>query len=98
MADRLHHRISDDATMVESQLDCSRIENVDFGGVGGGLHLAAEHAGQEGDADVVATRVAVGVGVDADEARDLYGEARLLSGLAHGGLVHRLPRFDESSR
>src|SRR5215207_5925754 len=82
--------------MIEGQFNGIRVENIDLGGVRGSLHLTAQDLGQEGDADVVAARVAVRVGVDADEARDLHGEARLLRGLAHGGLLHGLPHLNEA--
>src|SRR5215208_4900741 len=81
----LHHRVGDDAAVIEGQFDGVGVEDFDFGSVGGGLHLAAKDAGQEGDADIVAARVAVRLGVNADEARDLYGEACLLRGLTYGG-------------
>src|SRR5215213_8684936 len=92
----LHHRVGDDAAVIEGQLDGVRVEDFDLGGVGGGLHLAAEDAGQEGDADIVAARVAVRLRVNADEARDLHGETRLLRNLAYGGLMHRLPHVHKT--
>src|ERR671918_847570 len=86
-----HHRVGDDAAVVECQFDGVGVQDFDLCGVRGGLHLAAQNAGQEGDADIVAARVAVWLGVNADEARDLYSEARFLRNLAYGGLPHRLP-------
>jgi uncharacterized protein len=83
--------------VVEGQFDGVGVEDFDLGCIRGGLHLAAKDTGQEGDADVVAARVAVRLGVDADEARDLHGEARLLRGLAHGGLMHRLSYIHKTS-
>src|SRR5918998_4346877 len=92
----LPHRVGDDAAVVEGQFDGCRGEDFGLGGVRGGLHLAAQDAGQEDDADIVAARVAVWLGVNADEARDLYGEARLLRNLAYGSLPHRLPHVHKT--
>jgi hypothetical protein len=95
-AEALYHGVGDDSAVVEGQFDGVGVEDSDLGGVRGSLHLAAQDAGQEGDADIVAARVAVWLGVDAYEARDLYGEARLLRGLTHGGLMHRLPHVHKT--
>src|SRR5215210_3087919 len=92
----LHPRVGDDATVIEGQFDGVGVEDFDLGGVGGGLHLTAQDAGQKGDADIVAARVAVRLGVNADESRDLYGEARLLCGLTYCGLIHRLPHVHKT--
>src|SRR5919112_6676147 len=86
-----HHRVGDDAAVVECQFDSVGVQDFDLCGVRGGLHLAAQDVGQEGDADIVAARVAVWLGVNADEAGDFYSEARLLPKLAYGGLPPRLP-------
>ena len=83
--------------MVEGQFDGSGVEDGDFGGVGGGDEVPADDAGEKGDADVVAAGVAARVGVDADEVGELDGEARLLDGLAGGGLLHRLADLDETA-
>src|SRR5918995_1632384 len=91
-----HPRVGDDAAVVECQFDGVGVQDFDLCGVRGGLHLAAQDAGQEGDADIVAARVAVWLGVNADEARDLYSEARLLRNLADGGLPHRLPHVHKT--
>src|SRR5918992_5437411 len=91
-----HPRVGDDAAVVECQFDGVGVQDFDLCGVRGGLHLAAQDAGQEGDADIVAARVAVWLGVNADEARDLYNEARLLCNLAYGGLPHRLPHVHKT--
>jgi len=91
------HRVGDDAAVIEGQFDGVGVEDFDLGGVGGGLHLAAKDAGKEGDADIVAARVAVWLGVNSDEARDLHDEARLLRGLAHSGLIHCLPHVNKAT-
>src|ERR671921_181429 len=87
-----HHRVGDDAAVVECQFDDVGVQDFDLCGVRGGLHLAAQDVGQEGDADIVAARVAVWLGVNADEAGDFYSEARLLRNLAYGGLPPSPPR------
>ena len=83
--------------MVEGEFNVVGVEDGDFGRVGVGGEVAAEDEGEKGDADVVAAGVAVGVGVDADEARDLDGQARLFGGLAGGGFFYRLADFHETA-
>ncbi len=64
----LIHRVGDYLGVIEGQVHGRRFKHLDFRGIRGGLHPTVRNVGQESNADVVASGVAVGFGVDADES------------------------------